>query len=281
MSYLPTIAWSTVINDVVMLTTTTYRVTISPLNPNEPGGDIADVAIGYFLKDFVGNVYDITGISVGGDPTRIEVTDPTDVPSGYGPQSGQVAFIYSSPQDGNSPYLAPVRNKRLDQSALDYSRSIEMDISWKHRGFRENTSNHDNVTTVALGDGFVYSVEHDTGWHGGNKLSLSCLKKSYTVFLSQTGTNAPTETVVLVNEIGNIVWTRVSAGIYRATLASAFVANHTAPLDDIMMDQSWNLYKLNWIDANVMELKTYAAADITALADSVLSSRYINFEVYL
>lgn len=173
MSYLPQIAWSTVINDVVMTSTTTYVITISALNPNEPGGNVGDVAIGYYLKDFVGNVYDITGINVGGNASRIEVTDPTDIPSGYGPQTGQVAFIYNSPQNNEAPYLAPVRNNRLDQSALDYSRSVEMDIAWKNRGFRESTSNHDNITTLGLGDNISYTVTHDIGWNGGNKIEIN------------------------------------------------------------------------------------------------------------
>lgn len=50
--------------------------------------------------------------------------------------------------------------------------------------------------------------------------------KVYSALLTQTGTSAPTATV-LENTIGAIVWSRNAAGQYYATLASAFTANKT------------------------------------------------------
>lgn len=51
--------------------------------------------------------------------------------------------------------------------------------------------------------------------------------KLYTALITQLGTNAPTANVLGLNEIGNIVWARSSAGQYTGTLNGAFTANKT------------------------------------------------------
>jgi len=51
--------------------------------------------------------------------------------------------------------------------------------------------------------------------------------KVYTALLSQTGTNAPTATVLENTLGGTIVWTRNSTGLYTGTLAGVFTANKT------------------------------------------------------
>lgn len=50
--------------------------------------------------------------------------------------------------------------------------------------------------------------------------------KSYVALISQSGTSAPTVTVIH-NDIGNIVFSRDTVGTYRATLPGAFPANKT------------------------------------------------------
>ena len=133
--YIPTVAWRTIINDVVMLTAGdqvtpgTYRVTISPIDINEPGAVDAEKDVGYYIKDYVGYIYRITAINVGGDSKRVIVSD--DFLTGYGPQTGRTAIVYKSVGMGESPYIAPLEHRKLDQSALDYSRKIELDILYK------------------------------------------------------------------------------------------------------------------------------------------------------
>ena len=127
MSYLPQVAWSTIVYDVVRLTSTTYRVTVVPIDVNEPGS--GEKVVGYYLKDNGGFTFPITTINIDGDPDNVIVTD--ELEHGQGPIVGQPAFVYKSVGDGEAPYLAPVRHQRLDKSALDYSRSIELDILWK------------------------------------------------------------------------------------------------------------------------------------------------------
>lgn len=51
--------------------------------------------------------------------------------------------------------------------------------------------------------------------------------KTYTALISQSGTSAPTATVLGTNTIGSISWSRSSAGVYVGTLSGAFTANKT------------------------------------------------------
>ena len=51
--------------------------------------------------------------------------------------------------------------------------------------------------------------------------------KSYTALMTQSGTSAPTATVLGLNEIGSIVWTYSGVGQYTGTLSGAFVAGKT------------------------------------------------------
>ena len=128
MPHLPQVAWTTIIDNVVMVDGITYDVTVVPVDPNEPGAQFSEKEIGYYLKDNVGHTYSISGINIDGNPDRIRVVD--DFSENIGPQSGQFAFVYKSVGDGSAPYLAPIRHERLDESALDYSRAIELDVLW-------------------------------------------------------------------------------------------------------------------------------------------------------
>ena len=113
-----------------------------------------------------------------------------------------------------------------------------------------------------------------------NFIEVSNTSKYYTAFISQTGTNAPVVTSILKDTIGSPAWARTAAGTYTLTKVGAFTSGKTVPIDDNYIDQSGNLYKLNRTSADVMTLYTYAAADTSVLADSVLANRYINIEIY-
>ena len=133
LDWLRDVSWTTTIYDVVVqypiTVPATYRVTVIPLDANEPGASPELLQIGFYLKDFVGHAYTIRAINVDGDPTRIIVSD--DFLCGDGPQTAQTAFIYESVDQGTSPYLAPINHERLDHSALDYTRAIELAILWR------------------------------------------------------------------------------------------------------------------------------------------------------
>lgn len=97
-------------------------------------------------------------------------------------------------------------------------------------------------------------------------------------FLNQTGTNDPVFTAIKDTIIGT--WARVSTGTYTLTKTGAFVNNKTVPIDDIYIDQSGNLFKINRTSSDVMTLLTYAASDTSVLSDNVLVNRFINIEVF-
>ena len=86
MPYTPVVAWTTIVNDVVMVDETTYDLTVIPTDPNQPGAEFGEKAVGYYLTDNAGHKYTIVGINIGGDPNRIRVSDDFGE---HGPQSGQ------------------------------------------------------------------------------------------------------------------------------------------------------------------------------------------------
>jgi hypothetical protein len=96
--YLPTVAWRTIITNVIYLTEATisspatYRVSVNPLDFNEIFGvDPSDVLkIGYYIKDYIGHTYSI--IAVNG--MIIDISD--DFRVGFGPQSGRYGLVYKS-----------------------------------------------------------------------------------------------------------------------------------------------------------------------------------------
>lgn len=119
-SYLPQVAWEAEISNVVMLSATTYKVTAVAVDPNEPGSGVADV--GYVLTDFIGHKYSITAV----DGNELTLND--DFLTGFGAQSDRPAIICKTVEDG---FIAPIRHERLDDSAIGYSRPIELDLMWK------------------------------------------------------------------------------------------------------------------------------------------------------
>ncbi|MCX6754621.1 MAG: hypothetical protein NTU81_02220 [Candidatus Nomurabacteria bacterium] len=107
------------------------------------------------------------------------------------------------------------------------------------------------------------------------------LKETFLVckgFLTQTGTGAPSFTSIKDTLLGT--WARTAVGTYTLTKTGAFTLNKTVPIDDIYTDQAGNLFKINRTSADVITLLTYAAVNTAVLADSVLSNRYINIEIY-
>ena len=127
-TYLAQVAWETIAYDVVKLTDTTYRVTVKPENINQVGSGQCE--IGFYFKDFNGDTYLVTVINVGGIAGNIELTDSFGV--GYGPMSDRTAIIYKSVGNGKSPFLAPIMYSRLDKSAFDKSRAIDLAVLWNN-----------------------------------------------------------------------------------------------------------------------------------------------------
>lgn len=104
--------------------------------------------------------------------------------------------------------------------------------------------------------------------------------KYYSVLLSQSGTNAPT-VKDLDNTLGRAAWERTGVGVYTLTKVGAFKEDKTIPIRDVYVDIDGNKMTMERTSWDVMTLKTYAAADDTVLADSVLSNQLIHIEVFI
>lgn len=134
---LPTVAWRSDTVDVTVVSEATafdpaiYGVSVYPLDDNDPGAIDFILEVGFFLKDFVGRSYTIIAIDVDGVQGRINISD--DFRFGAGPQVGQNCIVYKSVGEGESPYLAPIYYRHLDESALEFSRQAELEILWRNR----------------------------------------------------------------------------------------------------------------------------------------------------
>ncbi len=105
--------------------------------------------------------------------------------------------------------------------------------------------------------------------------------KVYRALLSQSGTNAPTATV-LENTLGNIVWEYVSTGVYNGTLIGAFYINKTTPTDIAarLGSDIFNSVIGDYFSNDVYQIKTYVGTDLSEFANNILSNAYIEILVY-
>ena len=170
--YLPTVAWRTTVSSVILLTSSTYRLTVSAIDINEDGAGQKE--IGFFLKDFVGHTYSIIAVST----NTIDIEDDFGV--GVGPQTSQQAVIYKSVFSGRSPYLAPIYYRHLDKSARDYSSRLELDILYsndpnaKEVAFNTDTPILDNYQTLYAEDyGELPKIQLFTIDSSGNRVERS------------------------------------------------------------------------------------------------------------
>lgn len=124
--YLNSVAWRTYAKNIIKLSDWNYRVSVNPIDINEPGSEFALKNIGFYFKDNIGHTYSII------DKTSSTIDISDDFRTGVGPQSGMQAIIYKSAWKGRSPYLAPIYYRHLDKSAIEYSRQIELDILWSN-----------------------------------------------------------------------------------------------------------------------------------------------------
>lgn len=145
--YLPSVAWSFKVSNVELLVNETeanpavFRCRAIPFDSSEPGANMAVKGVGFYVTDNVGHVYTVTGIA----PTTVDISD--DFRYGVGPQTGKWAVLSKAVGDGDAPFLTPIHYRRLDRSAIDNIRRIELDILWKHRLFTYTAYASDDIGT--------------------------------------------------------------------------------------------------------------------------------------
>jgi len=103
--------------------------------------------------------------------------------------------------------------------------------------------------------------------------------KKYTALISQTGTGAPTVTVLGSNTVGTIVWTRSTSGFYFGTLSGAFPAGKT--FFTITPSSSSASYAMFRNTDNQIVIRTQDNSTVPFTdADDKLFSNSIRIEVY-
>lgn len=107
------------------------------------------------------------------------------------------------------------------------------------------------------------------------------INKKYVVALTQSGTNDPTVTTEYINTIGNITWTRSSAGLYNGNLTNAFIGNMpkiegSIGMVDTNVIRYFSLYKIGDSDVG---LRTWLS-DGSTQSDNILKETTIEITIY-
>lgn len=219
--YLPELNWETQVASVIKIDATHYECTVSPTNPNDPGGDTAEIIVGEcYLMDYVGHIFEITQVVSGTLTKVIRVLDSFG--EDMGPQQGRTAYVYKSVGSGMAPYVSPVNYRRLDASAIDYALPIEKDIIWRHRGLHGVGTGIDevNITKVTLGDGVKFSDLLSTGWRGGKSVTLGLINR-------YTGSGCLDDESFTDNGDGTITIPTKRYAIYTNSLGSGYAFEYT------------------------------------------------------
>lgn len=128
--HINTVAWRMLITDCILLSEgdidnfPEWRVYFKSIDANDVGFE--EKAIGYYLQDYVGHTYETSAFSI----NYIDVLDIFR--TNICPTILCEAVYYKSVFSGRAPVLAPIFRNYLDKVALEYSKSIELDILWNN-----------------------------------------------------------------------------------------------------------------------------------------------------
>jgi osmotically-inducible protein OsmY len=133
--YKPEVAWRTIIKEAVLIQVETtlvpavYQVAVEPVDMTNPGASTSDKQINYNILDYLGHIYRITQINVGGNSKRVLVSD--DFRWKQSPVNGKQAIVYKSVGGGFSPWLAATYGTHLARTAANTAAGIDNSILWK------------------------------------------------------------------------------------------------------------------------------------------------------
>ena len=102
--------------------------------------------------------------------------------------------------------------------------------------------------------------------------------KVYTALLTQTGTNAPTATVLENTLGGTVVWSRNNVGVYLATLNGSFIANKTVVF--VTPANSGNNYFLYGKPSNINSCTLQVFNTVGQSTDGLFTDVSIEIRVY-
>ena len=238
---------------------------------NRWGAYIADSSM---INYFAGNVLIGTTTNNG---------DKLQVSGGNISVNSQQNIIYSSSNNDaalfqrSGSFGSVIRIGRVGVSTLasiDYPASGELGLS-TNGAERINISSAGVVKVSNLTGTGSRTVVADASGNLSASTTSNPNYKVYTALLTQSGTSAPTVTV-LENTVGSIVWTRNSAGVYTGTLTGAFTVSKTfitSGLGNAGMLNKFRAIRLNASDLTLTTLDSANASSDTILNDSILEIR--------
>lgn len=144
--YKPEVAWRTILKEVVMVSQESefipavYQVSVSPVDNNDPGASSSMKGVNYNIIDYLGHIYRIIALNIGGNANRIYVSD--DFRWGQSPINGKQAIVYKSVGGGFAPWLVATYGTHLSRNAANVAAGIDNAILWKtsERIYFENTN---------------------------------------------------------------------------------------------------------------------------------------------
>jgi len=168
---LPVVAWRTYAYNVEMLTDSTYKFDVFPLDWNEPGAGIMDY--GNYFQDYAGNKYQVI------DSAYLSVTVWDEFERGVSPEVNRIGVMYETPLSGTADYFAPISYLYLDETALDNARAIEMAAVWQKfnqflRTDSINSYEFKVITNGVTNYNLPFKIEsHSMVFYNGSLLSSS------------------------------------------------------------------------------------------------------------
>lgn len=113
-----------------------------------------------------------------------------------------------------------------------------------------------------------------------NETAIAAVRpyKVYTALLSQTGTDDPT-VIVFENTIGDIVWTRQSTGVYRATLVGAFPTNKTFFFTGLYNANTPDIQTIQYLSEDLVQLYNYYLKLVLGEVGKELLDSFVNVPI--
>lgn len=225
---------------------------------NAAGRDTSNAYLNYD-----GNLFRIGGIN-----------SPFDIVVGNYFNSGGQNGIYSSNGDEIlADFNSTTNTYRYANGAIKSTPTAALDVTGAVKlNSLLNTPNPANkmmvLDTVTKGVAYV-----DIPASGGVTKPLV-----YTATLNQNGTNDPVANVIGDNTVGNILWSRVTPGIYRGILTGAFT-NQSKIIVFVSISDPDTKVLYTWEDGNTIQINTYRESS-TSYVDDILNFIPIKIEVY-
>lgn len=173
-----------------------------------------------------------------------------------------------NPADSDFPF-GDVRDKTTGIAGTKWNREMMSDyIQFFHKMFSES--------------GLTYNEQLDNEYSGWQLYEafrkITRPYKVYSGLISQSGTNDPVVTVLGLNDIGSIVWTRSTTGTYFGTLSGAF------PVSKTWVSINQNVQTVSGLDAPncvILRGSDNNVSIASLLGDTISDSQLVNipFEI--